>query len=196
MKACNRCGIEKQLTDFYRSKLGRLGVRSACKACELAEKAKQRQANPEAWRHKSARWRKDNPLKARSIWRSYADRNREKRLAERKAWRAKNLDKDRAREKRYLKNNRPIVYAKNGRRRAAETRAVPRWLNWIQKAQIQEFYEIAMARTMQTGEKHHVDHIVPLRGNGVFGLHVPWNLQILTEFENCSKHNKVLEARN
>jgi hypothetical protein len=92
--------------------------------------------------------------------------------------------------KEWFKNNAGIAKAKRARRRASLTNATPNWLTAIHKAQIAEFYEIATALEMQTGTKRHVDHIVPLKANGVSGLHVPWNLQILTAHENLSKRNK------
>jgi len=100
------------------------------------------------------------------------------------------LEKERQRNKEWFKNNTGIARAKRARRRASMTNATPNWLTAIQKAQIAEFYEIATALEMQTGIKHHVDHIVPLKANGISGLHVPWNLQVLTAYENLSKRNK------
>jgi 5-methylcytosine-specific restriction endonuclease McrA len=74
--------------------------------------------------------------------------------------------------------------------RASKLKATPIWLTAIQKAQVQEFYEIATARTMQTGVRHEVDHVYPLQGKRSRGLHVPWNLQVLTQTENIKKKNK------
>ena len=92
--------------------------------------------------------------------------------------------------KEWFKNNAGMAKAKRARRRASMANATPNWLTAIQKAQIAEFYEIATALETQTGIKRHVDHIVPLKAKGISGLHVPWNLQILTAHENLSKRNK------
>lgn len=72
--------------------------------------------------------------------------------------------------------------------------ATPTWLSAIQLAQIEEQYEIAVARTTQTGVMHHVDHVHPLRGKNFRGLHVPWNLQVLTAIDNIRKKNYLVEV--
>lgn len=78
------------------------------------------------------------------------------------------------------------------KRRARE--ATPSWLTPEQRAEITAIYAKARAMTKATGVKYVVDHIVPLRSEEVCGLHVPWNLQILTHNDNCAKSNKLLHS--
>lgn len=66
----------------------------------------------------------------------------------------------------------------------------PKWLTVDQKHLIAEFYKKANYLTKTTGCKYEVDHIVPLRGKNVSGLHVPWNLQVITKSENTKKGNR------
>lgn len=77
------------------------------------------------------------------------------------------------------------------RRDAVKIKAAPAWLSKEQLEEMRCFYEEARRMTTTTGVVHHVDHIVPLRGKTVCGLHVPWNLQILTAAENKAKGNKI-----
>lgn len=66
----------------------------------------------------------------------------------------------------------------------------PKWLTDQALEKIEEYYYTAHMLGMHTGEHYHVDHIVPLRGKLVSGLHVPWNLQLLTKADNQRKKNK------
>jgi len=68
--------------------------------------------------------------------------------------------------------------------------AMPKWLTKAQYLEIEEWYAICAEIQWLSEEKLVVDHIVPLHGKEVCGLHVPWNLQILTNSENCKKGNK------
>jgi hypothetical protein len=82
-------------------------------------------------------------------------------------------------------------------RNARKLKATPPWLTDQHRAQIDAIYEEARRITEETGIKHEVDHIVPLKAVNPFtgkrnacGLHVPWNLQILTRQANASKLNR------
>lgn len=73
-----------------------------------------------------------------------------------------------------------------GNARAKMLKRMPPWAN---KKAIREFYKEARRLTVETGVLHHVDHIIPLTGREVSGLHVESNLQVLTQRENNRKHN-------
>jgi hypothetical protein len=138
-----------------------------------SEYAKQyRKANPEKVQELAKAWAKANPEKIRGYMQKAS-----------KAWHERNPD--------YLSNfykaNKERYVAARARRRAAQDSATPAWLTAIDKAMIQEMYDVSEARYIQTGIKHHVDHIVPINGKSVAGMHVPWNLQVITAHENLSK---------
>lgn len=70
---------------------------------------------------------------------------------------------------------------------ARKLQATPSWIN---KRYIQMFYELAKMEEERTGRKVHVDHIIPLVGNNVCGLHCEQNLQLLFEEDNHLKNNR------
>jgi hypothetical protein len=76
------------------------------------------------------------------------------------------------------------------RRRIAVARATPWWVN---ERKVLAKYEEARLRTAITGRQYHVDHIVPVQSDVVCGLHVEWNLRIVTAEENMSKRNKLVD---
>jgi hypothetical protein len=73
--------------------------------------------------------------------------------------------------------------------------ATPKWLSAEQKAEIAGIYSLAKDCQIVTGEPYHVDHIIPIRGKNVCGLHVPWNLQVLPAEVNVRKNNRYEEAK-
>lgn len=85
--------------------------------------------------------------------------------------------------------------AKPGRRaRRAKSRAARllRTPPWADLVAIRAVYADAVRRTAETGELHEVDHVVPLQGLNVSGLHVPWNLEVLHWRENRAKSNRFV----
>ena len=77
-------------------------------------------------------------------------------------------------------------------RRRRHRDATPPWITKEQKLVMRKLYLQAMEMTKITGERYVVDHIVPLISEEVCGLHVPWNLRVITQEENLKKSNKIL----
>lgn len=103
-----------------------------------------------------------------------------------------NKDKENEQHREWSKNNRAACCYHANKRRATLSRGQPVWLSEDDKFIIREVHDMAVLRSTATGVKHHVDHIVPLNGDTACGLHVPWNLQVLTEEENLRKSNKLM----
>lgn len=90
-------------------------------------------------------------------------------------------------KRKYGQENRDKVCAKSAAKRAAKLQRFP---SWADKALIDTFYKEAKRLTKETGIEHHVDHIIPLQGELVSGLHIYTNLRVIPASENLSKNNK------
>lgn len=87
--------------------------------------------------------------------------------------------------------NKVQVRADTKARRRKHREATPPWLSRRQKSTIRQLYQMAITNTNITGEQYVVDHIYPLRSDVVCGLHVPWNLRVITRDENLRKSNNL-----
>jgi hypothetical protein len=96
-----------------------------------------------------------------------------------------------AKQRKYYQNNKQYYITKGHLRAKGVKQAKPRWLTEDHEFFIEEIYSLRDLRTEVTGVVHHVDHIVPLKGKDVCGLHVPWNLQVITAKDNLSKSNSL-----
>jgi hypothetical protein len=92
----------------------------------------------------------------------------------------------------WKQNNLVKIRADTKARRRRHRQATPPWITRQQKTEMRQIYQTAITMTKITGEQYVVDHIVPLRSDIVCGLHVPWNLRIITNKENLAKSNKLV----
>lgn len=106
---------------------------------------------------------KEDRLK--EIARDWSTNNKEKKQAQWREWYKRNKDKQKIK----------VMLEKHER--------LQRMPSWVDQDELIKIYE-------NRPDGYYVDHIVPLRGKNVSGLHVPWNLQYLPAQENMSKGNK------
>jgi hypothetical protein len=76
-------------------------------------------------------------------------------------------------------------------RRACKAKRTPNWVGKDELWLIREAYALSKLREKITGIKWHVDHVIPLRGKLVSGLHVPFNLQVIPAKLNLIKSNNM-----
>lgn len=167
---------------------------NACIKCALERVKKYQTKNPEIIKQRAA---------------SYAQDNKDLRSANHKAWRLSNLEHDAARKskyrvknivkvkatyKQYYESNYPRMLAKRNKQHADKIKRIPAWLTKDDHWMIEQAYELAALRTQMFGFLWHVDHVLPLRGKLVSGLHVPTNLQVIPGVDNLRKSNKMVIA--
>lgn len=170
MKTCNKCNLQKPVTEFYKKSTAKDGLFWWCRDChkeyvkakyhKLAESEDYRAAE----RERVHTFHKNHPEKI-------------------KTW-----------NRRYAKENAPKVNAKSKRYVLARELRTPAWLTVDDFWLIEQAYELAATRTRVFGFPWHVDHVIPLHGKVVSGLHVPHNLQVIPAFTNRSKSNTFTEA--
>jgi len=174
-KVCSKCKEVKTLDRFSKDKSKKDGCQTKCKACAKEYDDKYYAANSEELKEYKAKWCADNPEKIKEYRAEYYAANSEKEKEYSAEYQKANLHKFR-------------TYGSN--RRAAKSKAIPAWLTEEDWQSMEDINKEAKRIELETGTKMHVDHIHPLKGKLICGLHCPSNLQILTAAENCSKGNK------
>lgn len=159
-KQCTKCKETKLFTEFRKHKNTKDRLTTHCKSCLYTGQKE---------------WKEKNKQKLNNWWSEYREENRTRIRQNAKKWRETNKGK---------KN------ADTAKRFAAKMQRMPKWLTKEEKRRIDCYYQVAAMRTKESGYAWHVDHIVPLRGETVSGLHVPWNLRVIPAQENMNKGNR------
>ena len=114
--------------------------------------------------------------------------NPEQAAARKAKWREENREQHNAINREWNANNKPVKAALESKRRAMQLQRTP---SWDPDAHlIIAKYQLATMLSQASGVPHHVDHIIPLQGHKVSGLHVFSNLRVIPGTDNVKKSNK------
>ena len=182
MKFCSYCQRHRPAADFNKRVASSDGLSYKCKSCEKE-------------------YRKRNSLRYKTLRREYYEQNRDLENKRALAYYRENRDRlirlhseymrrTADQQRAYRLENKDEYAARCAFGRAARSKRVPPWVTDEHLDQIYVYYQRARAVTELTGVPHQVDHIIPLRGKTVSGLHVPWNLQVITADANLRKGNR------
>lgn len=203
-KYCPDCGKHKHIPEFNKDKARKDGLQCYCTACSTQRRKRWYEANRDKERETKKRWyesNRDKVLEHNQQWyaanrdkkretgQRWYEANRNKRRETRQRWHEANRDKHREDVRNWREANPDKMNAYAAKRRAAKLQRTPSWLTPEHLSEIETFYTAAVAFKLYTGQEYHVDHIVPLQGKTVSGLHVPWNLQVILAADNLKKTN-------
>lgn len=206
MKTCNHCGETKPASEFYANRGMADGRLKQCKVCTRASQKARAAANREAYLAKKRRDYERHKEKRQAAMKARYEREKDRILAQQREYashrrstapdavlarearyRADNRERLRETAARWRENNRGVYRARHAADKAARSK---RTMPWADAVAIATFYETAARVSQCTGIEHHVDHVIPLRGKKVSGLHVPLNLRVLPGALNVRKNNR------
>lgn len=173
-KACPRGHVANRFASSHR-----------CVACSTADASEWKRGNPEAGAKSRKAWAAANPERNKAIKSAWNKANPDSQAARARKWFLVNKEKASAQAGEYRKRTPDKQNAKAAKRRAATLRATPAWADL---EAIECFYTLARIYR-DFGHEVEVDHVAPLRGRNVCGLHVHQNLQVLPMSVNRSKSN-------
>lgn len=165
------------------------------KAWHEANKAKKveydrayRAANAEKIRAQKLEDNKSEAAKERKA--RYREKHREELRAQSREYAQTKFSERSEYAKEYRKANRDKINFWALKRWAAKLNRTPKWLTEGDWDAIESLYLEAAKRSDVEGIRYEVDHIIPLQGELVSGLHVPSNLRVIPKRDNASKGNR------
>jgi len=133
-------------------------------------------------------WYERNKELTKERARAWGLANPEQTAARKTKWREENRDQHNAINREWNKNNKPLKAALQAKRKSVILQRTPKWD--ADAHLIVAKYQVAAMLSRETGEPYHVDHIIPLQGKYVSGLHVFSNLRVIPGSDNVKKSNK------
>lgn len=191
MKVCVVCEATKSLSEFYKRKDSPDGYRNDCKECRKGTSSKNHYANHERNKEQKRLAHAEKVAENPNFYVEQYAKTKDKSLAYSKASYEKFAEDRKAKQRLWSKTNRGTANALAKKYKLKKANATPKWLTESQLLHIKCKYQLAAMLNIHGVEKWHVDHIVPIRGQDVCGLHVPWNLRVIPAKENMTKGNKL-----
>jgi hypothetical protein len=191
MKQCSTCKLFKDLLNYHKDKNSKDQRSYSCKECAKQRSRSWHHQNQDKAKKQSKTYRQKNKQKLQEQQKIYTKLHQTTIKLYKQKWWLQNKNKLLEKRKEYGSwhrlNNLDKYAAKESFRRAMKMQRIPAWAD---KKDILKFYELARKKTQETNIQYHVDHIIPLQGKNVCGLHVENNLQILSAQDNLIKGNR------
>ena len=168
-----------------------LANRAARNAKLKAQRAELRLLKPQKTQEEIEAARQAKLQKKREAQKAYVAANPEKITDTRRRTTAKHRAARNAEKARWRRENPGKVLALTRKRQLAKIQRTPPWLSDDDYWMMSQAYELAAQRSKLFGFSWHVDHIIPLQGKDVSGLHVPLNLQVIPGSVNSQEGNRM-----
>jgi catalase len=181
IKYCYKCKENKPVESFGKNKSKKDGLSTECRPCKRIGDKQYYQANADQIKQTVAKYRAENPDKVSQVKHEWYERHQKHVYTKAQSWRKSNLDSYYQSQRKYNSLNKGKRNALLAKYRATKLQATPPWFE-------KDLVETVYMKAKEWGFA--VDHIVPLQGDNVCGLHCWANLQLLDPLLNSSKGNR------